>query len=204
MQTKQQKKYSKVKLKSLLTGSLIAAFLVASPYLYYLYEGFPNVKIWKASFLGLEFTYDSKYYESVYVVAWTLVSKVFPLIFMMIWFFTCKHWWYHAILIPILMFGIQIYLTLNDDLKWMDSNEFYILAPIIFIMLIFSYGIRMQIFDKIHNIDYSELKRVTLKGDIKEENKKDYPFEASYSSFSAQEEEENYEDDDDNEPLYMG
>jgi hypothetical protein len=202
MQIKPQKKFTKAGLSSLLTGSLIAAFLAASPYFFYLYEGFPDVQIWKTSFFGIDFTYVSSFYNSVYVVAWTLTGKVIPLIFMMIWFITCKHWWYHAILIPICMYTFQIYGTLNDDLAFADSYEIYYLAPIIFFALIFLYGIRMKIFDKLHNIDFSELNRVSLKGEIKEENKKDYPFEASYSPSITHEEFE--EEDDDNEPLYMG
>ena len=108
---------------------------------------------------------------------------------MLIWFFTCKHWWYHAILIPILMFAFQIYSTLNDDLSFVDSNEIFFLAPLIFIMLIFSYGIRMKIFDRIHNIDLTELERVSLKGDIKDEDGLSNQYE---------------DDDEDDEPLFMG
>ncbi|WP_028375326.1 hypothetical protein [Leeuwenhoekiella sp. MAR_2009_132] len=186
----QQKKSKKVESLSLLTGSFIAAILVSSPYFFYLYEGFPDVKIWEASFFGFHLKYDSAHYQSIYVVAWTLTGKVVPLVFMLIWFFTCKHWWYHAILIPIIMLSLQIYYTLNDDLSFVDSNEIFILAPLILIMLIFSYGIRMKIFDRIHNIDLSELERVTIKGEIKDENLKSFQNEDI--------------DDDDDEPLFMG
>lgn len=202
MQTKPQKKYVNRPLLSLLAGSFIAAFLAASPYFFYLYEGFPEVKVWKTSFFGIDFVYDSQFYQNVNVVGWILFSKFIPLSFLFIWFFTCKHWWYHAIIIPICMYTFQIYGTLDDDNAFTDFGEIYVLAPLILFTLIFLYGIRMRIFDKIHNIDHSELNRVTLKGEIKEENKKDYPIEASYSPSLAHEEE--YEEDDDNEPLYMG
>jgi len=202
MQTKPQKKYLNRPLKSLLAGSFIAAFLAASPYFFYIYEGFPHVKVWKSSFFGLNFIYDSNYYESVNVVGWILFGKIIPLLFLLIWFFTCKHWWYHAIIIPICMYTFQIYGTLDDDLMFADSYEIYFLAPLILFALIFLYGIRMRIFDRVYGIEFGELKRGTLKGEIKEENKKDYPIEASYSPSLAHEEE--YEEDDDNEPLYMG
>ena len=107
---------------------------------------------------------------------------------MLIWFFTCKHWWYHAILVPICMFFFQIVNVLNDDLSFTDSVDIYYMAPIILIALIFLYTIRMKIFDRIHNIDLSELERVSLKGEIKNEE----------NSFAI------YEDDEDDEPLYMG
>jgi hypothetical protein len=205
MQTKHQKLFKKVSSESLLTGSILAAFIVATPYFFYLYEGFPNVIVWKTSIFGYKFVYDSVYYQSVNVVAWILFGKVIPLFLLLIWFFTCKHWWYHAILVPICMYVVQIFLTLKDDGQIIDSTSgILFLAPIILIMFIFLYQIRMKIFDKIHNIDFSELNRVTLKGEIKEENKKDSPFEASYSPSLAHEDEEEYEEDDDNEPLYMG
>ncbi|WP_206633787.1 hypothetical protein [Leeuwenhoekiella aequorea] len=189
----QQKKSKKVGSSSLVAGSIIAAILVASPYFFYLYEGFPDDQVWETSFFGLNLKYDSTYYKSIYVVAWTLSGKIIPFVFMLIWFFTCKHWWYHAILIPILMFAFQIYSTLNDDLSFVDSNEIFFLAPLIFIMLIFSYGIRMKIFDRIHNIDLTELERVSLKGDIKDED-----------GLSNQYEDDDEDDDEDDEPLFMG
>ena len=212
MQTKRQNKLTKRELKSLLAGSIIAAFLVSSPYLFYLYKGFPDVQIWETSFFGIHFTYNSNYYESVYVLAWTIFAKIFPLMYLSIWFFTCKHWWYHAILIPMAMYIFQIYGTLDDDLRFSDFGEIYVLAPLILIALLFIYGIRMRIFDRIHGVDYSELKRVTFKGKIKEKNKRAgvYMVGAEYLDDYAQEPDapsyqQNYDDDDeDDEPLYMG
>ena len=177
---------------SLLTGSLIAAFIVASPYFFYLYEGFPNSKIWETSFFGINLRYESNNFAGVDVVAWIVFSKAMPLVLFLIWFFTCKHWWYHAILVPICMYFIQIVSTFNDDLEFTDSIDIYYMAPIILVALIFLYTIRMKIFDRIHNIDLSELERVTLKGEIKDEDEKSKKlYSDSY-------------DDDDEEPLFMG
>ena len=195
----QKNKLGKIGSSSLLAGSLIAALLIISPYLYYLYEGFPDVKVWETSFLGIHLRYNSQYYQSIYVVAWTLAGKVVPLMFLLIWFFTCKHWWYHAILIPISMFSYQVYGTLDDDLNFADTNELLILAPLILIALIFLYVIRTKIFDKIHNINLNELNRVGIKGEVKDEDSTD---NNSYSYEFAGEEEEDDEEDD--EPLYMG
>lgn len=192
MQIKPRSKSKKIGLSSLLTGSIIAAFLAVSPYFFYLYESFPDTNVWEASFLGLDLTYTSNYYKSIFVLTWTLTGKVIPLLFLFIWFITCKHWWYHAILIPISMYIFQIYMTLNDDLDFTDSNEFYILAPLILVALIFLYGIRMRIFDRLFGIHYDELERVSLKGKIKSTEQS--PIISSGS----------HEDDDDDEPLFMG
>ena len=193
MQIMQQRKSKKAGSLSLLTGSLIAAFIVASPYFFYLYEGFPKTKIWETSFFGITLRYESINFVGVDVVAWIVFSKAIPLILFLIWFLTCKHWWYHAILVPICMYGFQIVSTFNDDLAFTDSVDIYYMAPIILIALIFLYTIRMKIFDRIHNIDLSELERVTLKGDIKEEGDL---VKNKYDNI--------IDDDDDNEPLFMG
>src|SRR5690606_2435185 len=84
----------------LLLGSIIALSIAFSPYLFYLYEIFPDGPVWENSF----FTYESKTYRSVLAAAWTYLGKITPLFLLLIWFLTCKHWWYHAILIPISMY----------------------------------------------------------------------------------------------------
>tara|TARA_R110002051_G_scaffold138575_2_gene211366 strand:- start:2351 stop:2614 length:264 start_codon:yes stop_codon:yes gene_type:complete len=87
------------------------------------------------------------------------------------------------------MYVFQIYGTLEDDLTFMDSKEIFYLAPIVLFSLIFLYTIRMKIFDRIHNIDLTELERVSLKGDIKDEDGLSNQYE---------------DDDEDDEPLFMG
>lgn len=206
--SKLQNKLTKRELKSLLAGSFIAAFLVASPYLFYLYQGFPDVQIWKTSFFGIDITYNSSFYGSIQILAWTLFAKLVPLIYLLIWFFTCRHWWYHAILIPIAMYTFQTYGTLDDDIRFTDFGEIYILAPLILIALIFIYGIRMRIFDRIHGVDYSELKRGTFKGEIKEENKRSGVYmvgaDDQHPLTGTQTSNPDDDDDEDKEPLYMG
>lgn len=191
-QTMQRKKLENQRSSSLLTGSLIAAFIAASPYFFYLYEGFPESQYWETSFFGLNLSYESINYKNVNVIAWILFGKLIPLALFLIWFFTCKHWWYHAILVPICMYIFQIFSAFNDDLAFADSVDIYYMAPIILIALIFLYTVRMKIFDRIHNIDLSELERVTIKGDLKDEKDVENKYPSSVM------------DDDDDEPLFMG
>ena len=97
-------KFQSLDKKSLIVVSIVATIIAATPYLFFLYESVPDVQVWN-TFL---FTYDSKYYGSVLTVAWTLTGKIIPLFLMLIWFFTCRHWWYHALIVPIAMFSFQI------------------------------------------------------------------------------------------------
>lgn len=147
----------------LLTGSVIAFLIAFSPYLFYLYEIFPDGPVWENSF----FIYESKYFESVNVAMWTYFGKITPLFLLLIWFFTCKHWWYHAILIPIAMYGFQLVSTFYDDVylestRFMDIDGLLYLAPFFFIIIVVVYLVRIQIFDRIYGIDLSELNETDI------------------------------------------
>ena len=142
----------------LLLGSIIAFSIAFSPYIFYLYEIFPNGPVWENSL----FKYESKYYEDVLTAAWTYLGKITPLFLLIIWFFTCKHWWYHSILIPISMYAYQLLIIFYDDVYldsafFMDIDGLIYLAPFFLIILIILYTVRTQIFDRIYGIDLSEL-----------------------------------------------
>ncbi len=137
--------------KSLIIGSVIATIIATTPYLFYLYESVPNSPIWD-TFL---FTYQSEFYQSAQVSMWVLTSKLIPLLLLIIWFFTCRHWWFHALLVPIAMYVYQIFITLNDDLINIDSNQLMYLIPIMAIIVPSIYLVRAQIFNKINDANKS-------------------------------------------------
>lgn len=143
----------------LLTGSLIAFFIAFSPYIFYMYEIFPDGPVWENSF----FIYESKYYLNVTTAMWTYFGKIMPLLLLLIWFFTCKHWWYHSILIPISMYSYQLVTAFYQDLYLemvsfnIDSNQLVYLAPFFIGVLFILYLVRIQIFDRVYGIDLSEL-----------------------------------------------
>ena len=146
----------------LLTGSIIAICIAFSPYLFYLYEIFPNGPVWENSF----FIYESKYYLNVMTAMWTYLGKITPLFLLLIWFFTCKHWWYHVILIPVSMYSYQIVSTIYEDVYAkvdpMDTDDLFYLAPFFIIILSIVYLIRVKIFDRIYGIDLSEIERENI------------------------------------------
>jgi len=143
--------------KFLLLGSLIAICIAFSPYLFYLYEIFPNGPVWENSF----FTYESKYYEDVTTAAWTFLGKLTPLFLLLIWFFTCKHWWYHSILIPVAMYTYQLIIAFYQDTYAneyiIDTDQLIYLAPFFILILSVVYLIRIKIFDRVYGIDLSEI-----------------------------------------------
>lgn len=148
---KQKLSYLRVDNKSIVTGTIIATLIAITPYLFYLYESVPDVPVWDT----FMFSYESTYYGSALTVAWTLAGKIIPLYLLFIWFFTCRHWWFHVLLVPIAMYAYQIFVTLNDDFEYVDDNQLIVLIPIMAIIVPSIYLIRARIFNKINEANKS-------------------------------------------------
>ncbi|PCE63966.1 hypothetical protein [Sediminicola luteus] len=133
-----------IKSRSIWIGSIVAVLIAISPYLFYTYQYFPNTPTYD-TFL---FSIESTYYESVNTMMWMLMGKLIPLILLILWFFTCKHWWYHIILIPVAMYAFQIFSLIESDIKNIDEIEIYWLIPIMMFITPFVYFIRVKLFDK--------------------------------------------------------
>jgi len=106
-------------IKNIVVGSIIATLIAITPYLFYLHESVPDKKVWN-TFL---FSYNSGFFESANVAMWVLTGKIIPLFLLFIWFFTCRHWWYHALIVPIIMYAFQTLDTFNKDVEYFDSNQ---------------------------------------------------------------------------------
>ena len=135
--------------KSLVTSSIIATLIAATPYFFYLYNSIPETKVWD-TFL---FTYESAYFEDVNYVAWIFVSKAIPLLLLLIWFFTCRHWWYHVLMVPMAMYIYQLMGLFNDDYKYVDEYQLIYLVPVMAIIIPSIYLIRAQMFNKMNSAD---------------------------------------------------
>lgn len=133
----------------MLLGSIIATLIAITPYLFYLYESVPQQKFW-STFL---FTYESKGWENAYIAFWVYMSKLIPLFLLFIWFFTCRHWWYHTLLVPIAMYVFQLFMVINDDILFVDSFEIIYIIPMMIIIVPSIYLIRARIFNTVNNVD---------------------------------------------------
>jgi hypothetical protein len=140
--------------KSILVNSLIVVLIAITPYLFQLYEYVPAVETWETPF----FTLDKRDYDDVQVLVWISLNKAIPLLLMIIWFFTCSKWWYHVILIPMFMFGFQLFTAINDKSSILDVVEFTWLLPIMMIIIPFVYFIRIKLMDKlVYGIDLKKI-----------------------------------------------
>jgi len=130
----------------------LALAILLSPLLFYAYQLIPNVKIWETDM----FVFNSHYFENVQVFFWTFLSKLTPLLLLMIWFTTCKHWWYHSIIVPISMMIFQIIGLFNDDIFHKDEVEKPYITIIIIAIAFLLYLIRGILTSQIILIDIRE------------------------------------------------
>ncbi len=135
--------------RSAVVGSIVATIIVSTPLLYTLHESVPTGEVWSTSF----FTYESGFWEDARYAMWVYTGKILPLILLIIWFFTCRHWWYHVILVPIIMFIFQIINTYRADVLYIDENQLLALLPVLIVIVPSIYLIRAQIFNKINYAD---------------------------------------------------
>ena len=98
---------------------------------------------------------------------WTYLGKITPLFLLLIWFFTCKHWWYHVILIPTSMYAYQLTVAIYQDAYLnsafvMDTDGLIYLAPFFIAILSIVYLVRIKIFDRVYGLDLSELEETEI------------------------------------------
>ncbi|TKD66130.1 hypothetical protein [Flavobacterium sp. ASW18X] len=135
--------------------SILIILIILSPFIYKLHEATPfNPEVESINILGINI-YKSGF-PSIQSHIWFLLSKAIPFYLLMIWFLTCKEWWYHILLIPLLMYAFQIfeiYIGENSS-EIADSSNVIWLLPICVIIIPFVYLIRTKLYDKyVHGID---------------------------------------------------
>ncbi len=166
-----QKNTARVRRKLVVEG-IIGLFIALSAIFFYIYKFIPpseSMEEW--NFFGLTFTKNG--YFSVQTAFYYYFTKIVPLYLFIIWFITCKHWWYHIILIPIAMYAFQLYAIFNEESLKVDENELFYLLIVCMIIIPIVYFVRIKLVDKyVHGIDLeamdAELK--TFKKNHPEEN----------------------------------
>jgi len=133
--------------KALFIGGVIVFFIVLSPFIFYAYKSFPEVKIWKTEYFAIETSF-----YSWFDYAWYITNKIVPLYLFLIWFFTCKHWWHWVILVPISMYSFQLWGLVNQN-KNLDELELIYILPLMLIIVPAVYVIRAKLFDKVRGDD---------------------------------------------------
>lgn len=161
MKTKTDKKKTN-QLLGLLPASIVAILIAISPYIFYLYNDVPSTPTWD-TFFG---TIESNYYQNMNDMMWIFLGKFVPFYLLILWFLTCKHWWYHVILIPMSMYAFQLFYVINDESNYFDEVEIYLVIPIMLIIAPIVYLIRRKIFEKyVYGIDLKKIEEELEKYD---------------------------------------
>jgi hypothetical protein len=144
-----QKKLTK---KRFTLESLAVVLILITPFLFKVHEYFPEDPNAKVSILGFEITKNG--FEDISIYIWFLLGKFIPLYLLTLWFLTCKHWWYHIILIPLCMYAFQIFEVFYSNDKFIDIKNVLWILPVCMVVIPFVYFIRLKLFDKyVHGID---------------------------------------------------
>jgi len=129
-------------------GSIIVFLIVITPYLLYFYQSVPVLhpddpylpEDWE-TFIG---AVKGGHYVKAQNYVYYFFSKFVPLMLLIIWFITNKHWWVHAILIPISVYLFQLIAVINDSIQYVDTVEFIYTVPIAAVIIAILYFLRSK------------------------------------------------------------
>ncbi|MDD3722554.1 MAG: hypothetical protein PHW92_08715 [Lutibacter sp.] len=135
---------------SLFIGSLMAVLIVSTPYLLYFYQSLPKDLENLDTIFGV---IKGGYYGTASTYIYYFFSKFVPLLLLFIWFITNKHWWVHALIIPITVYLFQLIAVVNDSEFYMDEVEFIYTVPFLVVIFVILYFIRSKISIYIQAVD---------------------------------------------------
>ena len=135
---------------SLLSGSIIILMIISIPYLLYIHLSIPdNATDFESSF-GL---IKGSYYGSAQNYVYFLFAKIVPLLLLIIWFITNKHWWVHSLAIPISVYLFQLIAVINDTEQVIAQVDFIYTVPILVLVVVILYFIRSKMAIYIQAVD---------------------------------------------------
>ncbi len=149
------KKLSEISKKAkrrIFIDSIGVILIIISPFVFKLHQYLPSNPAATITVLG--FIFDSNGFADLNTYAWFLLGKIVPFYLFIIWFLTCKHWWYHIILIPATMYAFQIFEVLYSDDNIVDTRNIIWLLPVCLVVIPLVYLVRIKLYDKhVHGID---------------------------------------------------
>jgi len=77
---------------------------------------------------------------------------------LLLWFFTCKHWWHWIILVPIAMYSFQLWGIINESQN-LDELELYFILPLMAVLIPAVYLIRAKLFNRLNENDLQSFEK---------------------------------------------
>lgn len=151
-------------------------FIIISPFLFMLHGYLSRDSEATLEIFG--FVIDRNGFPNIRTYIWFLLGKIIPFYLLAIWFFTSKQWWYHIILIPMLMYAFQTFEVLFTEDNTVDTDNIWWLLPVCMVVIPFVYFIRIKLYDKYVNgidleameVELNALKAKRSKIEIKKSN----------------------------------
>lgn len=134
--------------KSLIIGGIVVLLIAISPFIFYSYKSFPESQVWETSLFTLNTNFPSWF-----AYAWYLTGKIIPLYLLLLWFFTCRHWWHWIIIVPISMYIFQLWGLVRESNNIIDELEIYYLLPLMMVVIPAVYLVRAKLFAKVRGDD---------------------------------------------------
>lgn len=99
--------------------SIILIFLI--PFILYVDLLFLEQK--QVKIFGMTIT--SGFFENVQIMIWVYVQKIVMILLALGWYYSSKHWWKNAIIVPLTFFVFQFIMLVNEDLIFFDKHEVF-------------------------------------------------------------------------------
>ena len=150
--TQKDSKLRKTDKGHLFIGGVVVLLIAIAPFIFYSYKSLPNdSQVWETSL----FTLTTSYF-SINAFGWFLVGKIVPIYLLLLWFFTCRHWWHWIILVPLAMYMFQLWGIINEN-RNLDELELYYLLPLMMVLVPAVYLIRAKLFSKALHSDLESI-----------------------------------------------
>lgn len=121
-----------------LVDVIVIVLIAVSPYIFYIQYLLPDSELKR---------YIIEYGNDLDTVLWFYAIKIHLIVLLLIWHFTCQHWWRVSILIPLILEIFKLIGLFNSDADTFDEVDFIIsfpvTIPIIFLVILLLNKLRL-------------------------------------------------------------
>ncbi len=123
---------------------IVVGYFIINQYLYYLKSNpdFDN------SAIG--------FYQTKTTLFFVLTGRITPILYLSLWLISCRYWWYHALVVPISVYIVQLYTALQINSNHIDKGEYLYIIPILVMVIGVLYFIRQNTLQKIERLSILE------------------------------------------------
>ncbi len=124
-----------------LVDIIVIVLIALSPYIFYVQYLLPDSELKR---------FIIEYGNDLDTVLWFCAIKIHLIVLLLIWYFTCKHWWRISILIPLILEIFKLIGLFNTNVDTFDEVDFIISFPVTIpiIFLVFFLLNKLRLYSK--------------------------------------------------------